>query len=128
LRLLIPRVREIRLKAFTPRILGWMLGLLLVAALYYLPSFVAQEDNPQLNNLFNHFSQAYAISIGDRSLYGDWQKGRELIRNFGLPLWYPDENGSRALLADSSAPLFYPLSLIYYSPVPKGMTLFGWVC
>ncbi len=110
------------------------------------------DDPLNLNNLPNALSEAYLNSyiygpyLSSDNFYPDWLAGREIVRSFQVPLWYdrggssaqnqlpfsnnycvtpcPDYRGGRAILADSSAPLFYPLSLLYYVFPGNGLALF----
>jgi len=120
---------------------GLLLGLFLLLMAFYSPALLSSErDAPQLDNLLNRASEIlsssyiYNYNSPDFTFYTDWEKSREQIRQFKPPLWYRYENGypgqlakvgGRALLAESAAPLLYPLSLIYYGLPVKGLTFFA---
>lgn len=114
-----------------------MAGLFIATLLYYLPALLGSGDNPQEGNLLAPISKAFgggSVHNQDTGFYADWAKARDEISNLNLPLWYHFENGypgysskvgARALLAESSAPILYPLSAIYYAIPAKGLTLFA---
>lgn len=124
------------------------MGLLLFSTIYYLPAFASNPDTEiHLDNLLNRLSDTFtgpyllSTNIYDPALYLDWFEGRTLARDFRLPLWSVEKPGQylfrqpygyrvipggQPLLAASSAPLLYPLSLIYYF-APGDLALFALV-
>jgi O-antigen/teichoic acid export membrane protein len=155
LRLLTPEGQKTKPRFNLRFLVITVLGLLLLTTLYYWPALTSPNyDAPRSNNLYNNFCEAFTPSyfayyLHDGTAFdGDLVTAGELVRDFRLPLWYHFENGypgfptwynfnetppdpaayktgSRALLAESTAPVLYPGSALIYLPSDKSFTLFA---
>lgn len=102
-----------------PRWLVLALTALVLMFIFYLPSLLQIQHNPQLGNWLAFVSGQHALSQDDQFFYAGWSQVGEPLKHLQIPLFSTLQNVpfnvlAEFPLADNKVPALYPLSALYY--------------